>query len=130
MAILRAPRQPRISIEHLEQVKLVNWVRKMYPVESEYMFAVPNGGARNPVVAQKLKAEGVVAGVPDLMLLCPSRGAHGLAIEMKRPGAKQNALSPAQRAWLSRLDHVGYWAHMAAGFEEAKELIQEYLGCV
>lgn len=32
-------------------------------------FAVPNGGWRNPVVAAKLKAEGVRSGVSDLIIL-------------------------------------------------------------
>lgn len=127
MPILRAPRQERVSIEHLEQVKLVNWVRKMYPVESEYMFAVPNGGARNPVVAQKLKAEGVVAGVPDLMLLWPSRGFHGLAIEMKKTGATWAHVSRDQRKWLSMLQAAGYCASVAYGFDNAKEIVKEYL---
>lgn len=30
------------------------------------LFAIPNGGLRNPIIAAKLKAEGVEPGAPDL----------------------------------------------------------------
>ena len=34
-------------------------------------FAIANGGLRNIIVAKKLKAEGVKAGVADLFLMIP-----------------------------------------------------------
>lgn len=53
--------------EHNIQVSMVNWFRLQYPKLKLSLFAVPNGGHRHPATARKLKAEGVVAGVSDLI---------------------------------------------------------------
>jgi len=79
--------------EHQIQVACVRWFRLQYSKLSLNLFAVPNGGRRDKVTAGKLKAEGVVAGVADLLLLVPSGCFHGLAIEMKtRTGG--NVMTP------------------------------------
>ena len=72
--------------EHDEQGSLFQWAGIAvfkYP-ELNCMFAIPNGGLRNPVVARKLKAEGVKSGVSDIFLSVARGGYHGLYIEMKR----------------------------------------------
>lgn len=56
--------------EHNLQVACVRWFDMQYPKHKNQLFAVPNGGQRNVVVALKLKAEGVRAGVADLILMC------------------------------------------------------------
>ena len=56
--------------EHNLQVACVRWFDMQYPQHKNRLFAVPNGGQRNVVVASKLKAEGVRAGVADLILMC------------------------------------------------------------
>ena len=60
------------------------------------LFAVPNGGRRDAVTASKLKAEGVIAGVSDLILLKSNRDYGALLIEMKKKGGYQ---SPSQKQW-------------------------------
>ena len=67
----------RTPTEHAEQVAFVKWFRLTFP--HVMIFAIPNGGARHPAVANKLKAEGVLAGVADLYV--PK---WRLWIEMKR----------------------------------------------
>ena len=82
--------------EHEEQVALMRLVemhKGRWP-ELGMLFAVPNGGDRNMLVAKKLKAEGVKKGVPDLCLPLPRGGYHGLYIEMKRQ--KNGRISPEQ----------------------------------
>ena len=64
---------------------------KMYIDQA--LIAIPNGGKRNPREAGRLKAQGVKAGVSDLLLPFSSQGAHGLWIEMK---AGRNKLTPNQ----------------------------------
>lgn len=71
------------------------------------IFAVPNGGDRNLLVAKKLKAEGVRRGVPDLMLLAPRRGYHGLVIELK---VGRNRPTQEQSEWLQWFASQGYYA--------------------
>jgi hypothetical protein len=57
-----------------------------------FAFHVPNGGWRSPVEAAILKGLGVVAGVPDLMLI---RDGSVFGLELKALGGR---LSPAQIA--------------------------------
>lgn len=47
----------------------VGWFRLQYPAVGKLLFAVPNGGARSRTEAAIMKAEGVTAGVTDLILL-------------------------------------------------------------
>lgn len=116
-------RQP----EHEMQVALFRWAAyslKQYP-ELNLMFAIPNGGARNIVVAKKLKAEGVKRGVPDIFLPVP-RGTHaGLFIEMK---AGKNKLTLEQKEWAQGLLSMGYHVVLCYSWEEAVEIIKTYLG--
>lgn len=67
-----------------------------YPKLKGRLFAVPNGGRRDAVTASKLKAEGVIAGVSDLILLKSNRDYGALLIEMKKKGGYQ---SPSQKQW-------------------------------
>ena len=69
------------DLEHKLQCLCVEWFRYWYPKGT--IFAIPNGGARNVVTAAKLKAEGVLAGVPDLCVPMARCGFHGLYIELK-----------------------------------------------
>lgn len=91
-------RKPQGHPEHDLQVACVAWFRAQYPNDAAMLFAVPNGGKRRKVEATLLKAEGVIAGVADLILL-EARGGYGaLCIETKtrRKGSGQ---SDRQKAW-------------------------------
>lgn len=65
------------------QSACVRWFRYQFPKLAPLLFAVPNGGSRNLFEAKNLKAQGVVPGVADLILLVPSSGYASLCIEMK-----------------------------------------------
>ena len=69
------------------QTACVKWFRLQYPHFALNLFAVPNGGQRGKFEARIMKGEGVTAGVADLLLLLPSKGYHGLCIEMKTVGS-------------------------------------------
>lgn len=113
--------------EHLEQVALLAWCRMKtaaYP-DLAYLVAVPNGGDRHPVVAAKLKAEGVRRGYPDLLLDVARGGWHGLRIELKR--RKGGRLSEHQEDWHRRLWSQGYKVVVCRGWEEAAAELVAYL---
>lgn len=110
--------------EHVHQVTLVSWFDRTYPQYSGRLFAVPNGGLRNKLVAMKLKTEGVRRGVPDLFLPVPSNGYHGLFIELKTENGRASA---EQKEWLTFLDTMGYKAILCHGFEHASKEITCYL---
>ena len=111
--------------EHLAQSLLIKWFRLQYPLFAKCLFAIPNGGARHIGTAIKLKQEGVTAGVADLFLMIPTKGLHGLFLEMKaQKGAK---IQQNQIDFLNLAESMGYAAEVAYGFEEAQKIIQKYL---
>ena len=109
-------------IEHNNQVTLVMWVRAFKP--DLLLVSIPNGGHRKAAEAIRLKSEGVVAGMPDLMLLEASGGFHGLFIEMKTEVGKLSKKQiEAHQALLER----GYLVKTCRSFEEGKAAIEEYI---
>lgn len=92
------PKRHLSDEEHRIQCACVRWFAYQYPHLTGRLFAVPNGGGRSKVDAARLKAEGVVAGVSDLILLKPNRRHHALCIEMKKPGSASRQ-SDRQKAW-------------------------------
>lgn len=112
--------------EHREQVFLFSWAAWAATERPELalMFAVPNGGRRDAVTGARLKAEGVKAGVPDIILPVARGGYHGLFIEMK---AGKNTATAEQRGWLAALEGQGYRAAVCRGAAEAMALLEEYL---
>lgn len=91
--------------ESIIQQTCVRWFRMKYPQLALLLFAVPNGGARRRVEGAIMKGEGVTAGVADLLLLYPSKGYHGLCIEMKSPKGRQQ---PSQKTWQALAEWAGY----------------------
>ena len=111
--------------EHDLQVSCVRWFRLQYPQYAKLLFAIPNGGQRNAVVAAKLKAEGVQAGVPDLFLAVPGGDYHGLWIEMKN--GKAGRLSALQGSMIAALVKQGYRCEVCHSFGEFENVVKEYI---
>lgn len=95
-----------------------------YPDIGLLLFAVPNGGRRDKVSGARLKDEGVVAGVADLILMVAKRGYHALLIEMKTAKGRQ---SPAQRYWQKLAEAQGYRYVVIRSIEEFIQEFNEYL---
>lgn len=113
------------NLEHLHQVALFQWAEYDKRPELRLLFAVPNGGHRHKAVAGKLKAEGVKAGVPDIVLPVARGGFNALFIELK---AGKNKATPKQAEWIERLGEAGNMALVCHGWESAKRVIEGYLG--
>lgn len=112
--------------EHVEAVSLMRVVKlheSRHP-ELRLLYAVPNGGHRNKIVASKLKAEGVKAGVPDYFLPVSSPGYLGLAIELK---TLTGYPSREQKQWISDLRAAGWKAEVCRGWEQAWQVVREYV---
>lgn len=109
-----------IPTEHQEQIGLVNWFKRTYP---QYpIFAIPNGEKRAISVAKRLKAEGVVSGVPDLCIVL--NDARVLWVEMKR--VKSSKLSPEQKAIHAIYEELGHIVIVGYGATDASEKIVNY----
>jgi hypothetical protein len=113
--------------EHAAQSALFSTIRMhegQYP-ELALLFAIPNGGHRDKRTAAKLKAEGVKAGVPDMMLPVARGDFHGLFIEMK---VGKNTPSVNQRWWMEQLKAQAYHTTVCWEWTQALEILLDYLG--
>ena len=104
------------------QKQCVKWFRLCYP--DLLLFSVPNGGSRNKIEASRLKQEGVLAGVSDLILLLPNKDYHALCIEMKYG---KNGQSENQKIFERKVKEFGYKYVVADSFDKFREIISEYL---
>lgn len=96
---------------------------EMHP-ELRLMFAIPNGGQRNPATAGRLKAEGVKAGIPDVFLPVARHSLHGLWIEFKKVGGK---LSDKQIQTFPLLAAQGYVFYVVESWQDALQIVLNYL---
>ena len=100
------------------QIESVRAFNMIYPEYRGLLFSVPNGGSRNRLEAVRLKREGIVAGVSDLLFLVPRGKYHGLCIEMKNEEniitsagnivKKRTYQSQEQREWQDKVQRQGY----------------------
>ena len=86
-------------------------------------FAVANGGMRNIIVAKKLKAEGVKAGVADLFLMIPNKIFHGLFIEVKTPVGRQQ---PSQKDFEKIAFDSGYCYEVVRSLDDLINCLETY----
>ena len=132
--------------EHNIQCACVRWFNLQWPQYRGLLFAVPNGGARSKATAGKLKAEGVVPGVADLILLVPKNTNpsiekygtitleidgqipeiwyHALCIEMKTKTGRQSA---EQGLWQLKVEQQGYKYAVCRSLDEFMSVVNGYL---
>ena len=96
---------------------------KAIPLLAE-MYAIPNGGERNKIVAARLKAEGVKAGTPDTHLPVGNSEHKSLYIEMKKV---TGTLCVVQKERIERLRHYGNAVAVCYSWEEAVVEIITYI---
>lgn len=123
------------------QSALFCWAQQntnIYP-QLRWMFAIPNGGYRDKITAGKLRATGVKSGVPDICLPILSKiwnkelnngRYYGLYIELKRPnsvGKRQGKTFSEQDNWRDFLISQGYRVEVCYGWEQARDVIINYL---
>jgi hypothetical protein len=109
--------------EHCLQRSIANWCdglgRRM--VQARFA-AIPNGGGRDIVTASRLKAEGVRAGMPDLVFWRDS--GRVMWVEIKNGTSGQ--LSPSQKELHARMKADGHMVHVCRTLAEAIEVIQGF----
>lgn len=110
--------------EHKIQVSMVEWFRLQYPSMRHNLFAVPNGGRRDAATGAKLKEEGVLAGVADLILLKSNHQYGALLIETK---TKKGTQSDSQKEWESKIVKDGYKYVVCRSLEEFIAVVTDYL---
>jgi hypothetical protein len=113
-----APRRDLLTRRDLNaeariQAAVFNYVTWVAPEIA--VFHVANGGLRSKTEAARLKWLGVLAGVPDLVLVL-SKGRCAFW-EVKTP---KGGLSPEQRAFIDRLTVLGHSWGIVRSIEDAR----------
>jgi len=118
----KAAKAKGISESQLQQ-SFFKWFRAQYPDKYWQCFAIPNGGLRNEIVAAKMKREGVVSGVWDVLILNEGYGSSkGLFIEFK---VGYNKLTQNQEDFRRQNDN-NYDFRVCYSLETAIEAVTEY----
>lgn len=118
------------------QVQVADYLRLRYP---KVLFHSDFGSGIKLTQGQAMKQKrqnGGRRGWPDMLLAEPKNGLHGLFIELKKAGTRlkkkdgtwASSHLEEQNEVLNKLQKKGYAAYFAVGFEEAKNIIDDYLG--
>jgi len=124
------PLKPRKKPEYIEsryQQEVVLWWNRncsRWTLPKRALYAVPNAGKRGITGGNRLQAEGLRAGVPDLQLDVARHGYHGFRLEMKQG---KGTLSEDQREHASFLLAQGYHVETHWTAESAIQAIETYL---
>lgn len=111
--------------ESKTQTACVRWFRYQYPQYAKLLISVPNGVATTATQGRILKAEGMVAGASDLLLLLPNKSHPYLCIELKTDKGRQ---SDAQKAWQTSVQEHAFARYaIVRSVEEFISLITDYL---
>lgn len=110
--------------EHRIQCECIRAFRYKYPKLRHNLFAIPNGARRDKATGAKLKAEGVLAGVSDLIFLKSNRFYGALLIEVKKPKGSQQQ---NQKEWERKITADGYKYVVCRSVSEFMQEIEDYL---
>jgi len=113
--------QNRQATESHEQRLLVEWLR----LQGIGFFAVPNSARRDARNAARLKAEGMRAGVPDLIFTRRFANGQPVALELK---TKKGRLSNSQREVIREMESEGWIVLVAFGLEDAVKKVRDTFG--
>lgn len=119
--------------EHDEQCAVVKWFKLQYPAHRRRIIAIPNGAVLSGNKLQRakqmnyLKAEGLKVGTSDLFVAVTTDKYSGLWLEMKDRKKTKCTVSKDQQTHMVDMIEAGYAAAWAAGFDKAKEVIEEYM---
>jgi len=116
-------------------IAIANYIKLQYP---NVIFTSESSGIRLSIgQATQLKRMRSSAGLPDLWLLEPRKGYHACLLELKKEGTiiykkngelRKDKHLKEQEAILSRLQEKGYFAKFVVGFNDAKAVVDFYLG--
>jgi hypothetical protein len=115
--------------EERMQIALFKWAavveRMPHRRAVRLLFAVPNGGKRDPRTAARLKAAGVKAGVLDVCLPVARGGYHALWLELK---CEKNDVTEKQAEWIAALKEEGCLVMVVRDdWAAAARVIEDYL---
>ena len=111
------------------QTACVKWFRYQHSDIKDLLFSIPNGiplanqNIRTKIY-NKLKEEGLQAGVPDLFLAVGNSIYNGMFIEIK---SKRDRLRKKQVDMIRALEQQNYKCVVVRSVDEFIEIVDEYL---
>jgi len=115
-----------ILTEFQECVLFHDWITLM-PFVKEMTHHSPNELCSDLHQRINQKKQGMSSGFPDYEILIPNATHYGLFIEMKKSDKRNHAMPDHQVAWGERLKQRGYAHYFAFGFDDAKNIVENYL---
>lgn len=124
------------KIEENVHLRVCNYLRMLHP---DVVFMSDIAAGMKMTMGQAVKAKKLRSsrGQPDLFIAKPSRGMHGLFLEIKKEGTKiylkdgETVVSDThiQEQWaiLDQLRLLGYGAEFGVGYDECIRIIETYL---
>jgi len=124
--------------ESFIQQGAVQWFRLQFPTYWRLLIKVPNEAKRDMKLvrrkdgsyryvcpsAQRAKAEGMVKGAADMLLLVPRGGYGALAIEFKTPKGK---VDDDQKVWLQEFEAAGNKSCVCRSVEDFIDMVTLYM---
>ena len=112
--------------ESLIQRSCVKWFRYYSPQLTRLLIAIPNGYKTTISQARIAKAEGLMPGASDLILLYGNGRYFGLAIEMKTEKGRQ---SESQKLWQADVEKYGGYKYVICrSLDDFIKAIVDYVG--
>ena len=118
--------------ETQEQIEIVAWFRKRYPIVAPCVRLSQTGGHRGKgklaaIRNAREKAMGRVDGESDLAFLIPRGGYGSMVLEHKSLEDKKGPTDD-QIAYINFHRSIGNYAKVSKGIEQAKAFIEHYMG--
>ena len=124
----RARAKPNLAESRAQQALVrLAWLHRRHPrygIIYECLHSIPNGADVDQQNRERLVAEGLSAGYPDLGLDLARGGYHGMRLEMKSAAGR---LSDKQRLWRARLEREGYHYVLARDSAQAWQALCAYV---
>jgi len=120
--------------EYKEHKMLASYIRMQYP---KVIFTSDSSGIRLPIGnAKKMLALKSHNRIPDMIIMKPMGGYHGLILELKRTGEspfrkdgklKAGEHLKGQQDTILQLLDEGYLAMFGVGFQHAHRIVDKYM---
>ena len=106
------------------QQSAVKWFKYTYPKYQRFLVAVSNEGQRTPKNGARMKAQGMIAGISDLILFDPESVQMPIFLECKTQKGRQ---SQSQKEFEAEYTEAGYKYYIFRSFDEFREIVNNYL---
>ena len=114
------------------QIAVSDYIKLRY---KDVVFTGESSGVRVTIgTARRMKRQRSNHKQPDMIILEPRDGYHGLIIELKKQGTRlkdgsmpNDKHTNEQKVTIDLLRSKGYCSTFAVGFDEAKMIIDEYM---